>query len=395
MRKVDYWMGISVCFILSIFYRIQKEIVSRKISKETTIKKIMFLEFSEIGSAILAYPAMKKVQETYPDAKLYFWIFNENQDSVRILNIIPKDNIITIKVKNPVALAIDTMRKLWWVRREKIDVVIDMELFSRFSAILSYLSGAKIRVGYYKYKIEEPYRGDLHTHKVIYNPYLHISQNFISLVDSLQARLDEAPLLKKLPMKNKYCLPKIKITNQEMEGIYKKLKIINNMFERRNKIIIMNFGFADKIDIRRWPAEYYLELMQKILGEYNTFIILVGISSTNMKFPNYERCINLIGKTTVKELINLFNISHALVSHDCGIIHIASLTNIYIIAIFGPETPLLYAPLAENKKIFHKGLTCSPCLSAYNHRNSICTDNRCMQAITVDEVYNEIVQMIG
>jgi len=393
-RKIDYWIGIPICFLLSILYRIQKKITPGEITKETRLKKIMFLEFSEIGSAILAYLAMKRAKEIYPDARLYFWIFNGNQNSVRMLNIIPKEDIATIRDRNLLLLFIDTIRKLWQIRKEKIDAVVDMELFSRFSSILSYLSGAKIRIGFYKYKMEGLYRGDMHTHKVMYNPYLHISKNFITLIDSLGARSDDPPLLKKLPAESECCLPKVKISNQEVEDIHKRLEAMDNTFERKNRVIVMNFGFDDKINIRKWPVECYLELIQKILKQHNIFIVLVGAKPTKMIFHENERCINLIGKTTIRELISLFNISHVLISHDSGIIHIASLTDIYIIALFGPETPLLYSPLTENKKILYKGLCCSPCLSAYNYRNSICKDNKCMQSISVDEVYNEIIGRI-
>ena len=90
----------------------------------------------------------------------------------------------------------------------------------------------------------------------------------------------------------------------------------------------------------------------------------------------------------MQELISLFSISKVIVGHDGGLIHLASLTDIFIIALYGPETPLLYEPLSKNKKIIYKKFSCSPCLSAYNHRNSICKNNKCMQAIGVNEVYN-------
>ena len=174
------------------------------------------------------------------------------------------------------------------------------------------------------------------------------------------------------------------------------LRAMSSLLNRESKIIIINLGFNDKIPIRKWPMEHYLELIHRILEKQDTFIVLIGAGSLNASpfFSQYERCINLTGKTTIKELLALFSIASVLISYDCGILHIASTTNIYIIALFGPETPLLYGPLTENKKIFYKNFSCSPCLSAYNHRNSICKNNKCMQAITVDEIYNEVIKEI-
>jgi hypothetical protein len=74
-RKIDYWVGIPACFILSLFCRLEKAISFKGKTKKEGTKKVLFMEFSEMGSAILAYPAMKKARQVYPGAELYFWIF--------------------------------------------------------------------------------------------------------------------------------------------------------------------------------------------------------------------------------------------------------------------------------------------------------------------------------
>jgi len=74
-RKIDYWFGIPICFILSLLYGIQKKFTSRKIDKEIEPKKIMFLQFSEMGSVILAYSAMKKASSKSNTAVIYAFNF--------------------------------------------------------------------------------------------------------------------------------------------------------------------------------------------------------------------------------------------------------------------------------------------------------------------------------
>ena len=195
MRSIDYWVGIPICFVLSVFNMIYSK-VRRRSKRAGKIKKILFLEFSEIGSVILSWPAMNKIKDQYPDSELYFWIFKANQEVLPLLNMIPTDNIITMRHRNFLALIVDIIRNLVKIWKEKIDVVIDMELFSRFSSILTYLTGSPIRVGFYNYCQEGLYRGDLHTHKVSYNPYNHISVNFLSLAYALSSSLDNIPLVK-------------------------------------------------------------------------------------------------------------------------------------------------------------------------------------------------------
>ena len=67
-----------------------------------------------------------------------------------------------------------------------------MEFFARFSAAIAYMTGAARRVGFHVFFGEGPYRGDLMTHRLSFNPYLHTSQTFQILVDALDRDHDRA-----------------------------------------------------------------------------------------------------------------------------------------------------------------------------------------------------------
>lgn len=393
VRFIDYWLGISACLLLSVLNNAVSLFTGKNKARP---KKILFLEFSEMGSAILAYSSISKVKEMYPESELFFWTFSRNQDSVHLLNIMPLRNLIITRDDNLLFLFIDSLSNLRRCRRERIDTIIDMELFSRFSSILSYLSGAKIRVGFHKFSMEGLFRGNLHTHKVMYNPYMHISKNFLSLVSSLSESLQAAPFSKISFADIKTTVPKIKSTEEAQRMIWQRLRELNPRLEKDKgkKIIILNPGINKALPLRGWPIENYINLAEKLLFDNEIFIILIGtkeqvssgiIITQRIKNP---RIIDIMGKTSISELIDLFNISSLLISHDSGATNLASLTDIRILVMFGLETPKLYAPLTDRKVVLYANLACSPCVSAYNHRRSVCTDNECMQAITVDKVYN-------
>ena len=392
-RFIDYWLGIPICLLLSILNN-AKSLFTDK-NKERP-KKILFLEFSEMGSAILAYFSMRKVKEMHPEAELFFWTFRRNRDGVFLLNIMPSKNVIVMRDDNLLFLFIGALLNLWRCRREKIDTIIDMELFSRCSSILSYLSGAKIRVGFHKFSMEGLFRGNLHTHKVMYNPYMHISKNFLSLVSSLNESLQTLPFPKVSFADFKTTVPKIKSTEEAQRMIWNRLKKWNPRLEndKGRKIVILNPGTNKALPLRGWPIENYINLTEKLLVDNEIFIILIGTREQatsgiiiTEKIRN-SRIIDSIGKTSVNELIDLFNVSSLLISHDSGATNLASLTNIHILVMFGLETPELYAPLTDRKVVLYANLACSPCVSAYNHRRSVCNDNICMKAITVDKVYS-------
>ena len=74
----------------------------------------------------------------------------------------------------------DILVVLLRLRRAQIDVAFDLEFFARFSTIITYLSGAKRRVGYYLPKL---WRGDLLTNQIHFNPYRHVTEVFAALLE--------------------------------------------------------------------------------------------------------------------------------------------------------------------------------------------------------------------
>ena len=102
----------------------------------------------------------------------------------------------------------------------------------------------------------------------------------------------------------------------------------------------------------------------------------------------------MAGKTTLRELLVLYCLADVLVTNDSGPAHFATLTSIRVITLFGPETPALFGARTPTARIIWKNLPCSPCVSAYNNRLSTCTNNLCMQEITVEEVFNAVLDAL-
>ena len=401
MRKMDFWLGIPICFILSL-YQILQRIFQRQSTLDRPVKKVLFLELSEIGSTILSYPAMRKVKEFYPESELFFWIFADNQDAVHVLGTVERENVFAVRTNSLGSFCQDILFSLKRIRHEQLDVVVDMELFSRFSSILSFLTGARYRLGFGTFAQEGLYRGDLRTHDVPYNPYQHIAQNYLALIYALKSPPGQVPCVKEpqLPSPASLSLPVIEPNPERKEKLLDLLRAENPQVESCRKKIVIHPGIQDALPLRQWPMENYLNLTRRLSSDPQVMIIYAGVSFEKRDEALYDkligpRAINLIGKTRIPDLIELFNLSDLLISHDGGMIHIASLTPIPIIAIFGPETPALYGPLKTNQTIFYTALSCSPCLTAYNHRVSRCTRNDCVQSVSVKDVYQSAINILN
>ncbi len=389
MRKIDYWVGIPVCFFLSIIHNIGK--LFRGKTRVKSPRKFLFMEISEMGSTIIAYSAMYYIKKKYLGAQLYFLLFKRNKESIDILKIVPQENVITIRDSSFPALTIDTLAAIWKLRRERIDVSFDLELFSRYSAIINYLIGAKARVGFHNFTAEGLYRGNLQTHDVMYNAYYHMSQNFMALAKALEGP-DEIPFLKQAIDKKEVKVPKIISEKRDREAIIKKIQTLNPAINEKKRIILLNPGASKLLPLREWPLQYYKELTKNLLEDKNNFVVITGLIGDKAyaqeicKFAG-DKCLDFTGMTkTLRELIDLYNTADVLVTNDSGPAHFSALSDIRTIVFYGPETPVLYAPLGSNYTALYSGFACSPCVSAYNHRKSPCTNNLCLQVIKPEVV---------
>jgi ADP-heptose:LPS heptosyltransferase len=311
--------------------------------------------------------------------------------------VIPEEKVLTIRHKSPVDFLKDTLTVLWKMRKIRIDTAIDMELFSRATSIITYLSGASRRVGLYKFRMEGLYRGNnLLTHRVQYNVYQHMAYNFLNLVYALEAPSEELPKLKRR-LADLPTVPRLESTEHEKANIWDKLKDIRPELTSADTLIVFNPN-AGLLPIRAWPLEKYVELAKCLSKQDSLYIIVMGIKdaakdAVAITAAIGDRCIDMTNKTAnLREVIDLFNVADVLVTNDSGPAHFASLTPIKNFIFFGPETPELYAPLGEQTFPIFANYSCSPCLNAFNHRNTPCTDSQCVKNIPVQEVYDLIVR---
>lgn len=399
IRFVDRRLGVPLCFVLSCVHGLRKVFSRPRLIKDP--EKILFIELTEMGSMVLAYSLFKKTRDLFPHAELYFCTFKENRHAIDILGIIPEENVITITSKNFISFLLTTITALVKLRMKKVSIAIDMELFARFTAVLSYLSGAKNRVGYFRYYNEGLYRGNFQTHRVTLNPHIHIAHNLLNLIYAVTSPYEDVPLTKKPVEEEDIVIPGLKISESAKKKILTKLEDKNKDINQAERIIILNPNTSEMIPLRRWPLENYIELARLLLKHEGVYIVITGLESEKKDADRVcdavksERCINFAGMTTFSELMDLYSISDILITNDSGPVHFSTMTDIKTFVFFGPETPDLYGPLGESCHVFYSHYSCSPCISAFNHRRSACIDNKCLKAISVMEVYSEVQKLLN
>jgi ADP-heptose:LPS heptosyltransferase len=388
LQRSDRWVGIPLCFAFTAM----RALFGRSMPDcSRPPRNLLVVKLAEQGSTVLAYQALQRAVEIVGRENVYFIAFEENRFILDALGIIPEQNVVVVSVKNLSAFVWSMLSAIRQLRRLKLDASVDMEFFSRGSAALSFLSGAKRRIGFHAFFGAGPYRGDLMTHRLLYNPHLHTSQTFMMLVEAILCDPATLPTFGVTPPMASAELPRFAPAPDELAKIE---KLLHHETGSHPPLILLNPNSSDLLPLRRWPTERYVELARLLLDKYpEIFVAFVGApaeaaaASELVHRVASNRCISLAGKTTLRQLLILYTLAEVLVTNDSGPSHFATLTPIHVVTLFGPETPELFAARTPRNTVLWGNILCSPCVNAYNNRQSPCLNNLCMQSIEVNQVF--------
>jgi ADP-heptose:LPS heptosyltransferase len=396
MRKIDRLAGVPLCAIAAMLVRLRDLIRGRS---PRPVRRILFVELSEMGTTVLAEPAMRKAR-AQTSAALFFVIFTRNVGSLELLGTFPAANIFTISDASIFSLARDTLAFLRWTRRQQIDTVIDLELFSRFTALLTGLAGADRRIGFYRFHGEGLYRGEMLTHRVAYNPHIHVAKNFIALIDALLATAPTVPYTKTLIGDDQIRVEIAPATEQARAQMLSRIRERAAFDPARHRLVLVNPNASELLPHRRWMPDRFAALIGRILMAHDDVIVLITgapeerEAAEQLAAAHGPRAVSFAGHSALSELPALYANAELMVTNDSGPAHFSAALGLPTIVLFGPETPKLYQPLGQSRAIY-AGLACSPCVSAHNHRKTACTDNVCMRAISVDEVFAAVAEVLS
>ena len=396
LQSADTWIGVPLCAVLTLFRRI---VSARPFNWADPPRSLVVVKLAEQGSTVLAYPALKRAVEICGRENVYFVCVEENRFILDVMDVIPKSNVLTISTRSIPLLIRSTLSVLRALRERQLDAAIDMEFLSRASAAVTFLTGASRRVGFHAYFGGGLWRGDLMTHRLVYNPHLHTSDAFLTLIEAAPLDPSNFPMLPLQPGGGSEEPPRFEPSDAELSEARRKLAEKTKTAEPAHEWILINANAADLLPLRRWPEARYVELARRLLAQFpEVCVAFTGAahearsSSLLVSQVDSPRCVSVAGETTLRELLALYSLSEVLVTNDSGPAHFAAMTPIRTVTLFGPESPRLFAARTPRNKVLWAGIACSPCVSAYNNRQSACRDNACMQAIEVEQVFANVCE---
>ena len=395
MRRIDCWLGIPTCAVLTLARRFG-DLVRRR-PKEVEPGPILFIKLAEQGSTVLAASAIRAAIDRAGPENVHFLCFEENRFILDAMDLLPRENVITIRASGLAGTVVNAARALLDLLRRRFDVAIDLEFFARSTAAISYLSGAGRRIGLHAGPDEGPWRGDLLTHRLRYTPHLHTTALFRLHVEAIDADPALLPTFDVVPPDADESTPPIAASIEEeveVRRILDQTAGVDTSSPDAGPLVLLNANCSDLLPLRAWPRDRYVDLARRLLAHDPS--LRIGFTGAPAEAEGAEmlvreigdeRCFLLAGRTTLRQLIVLYGLADLLVTNDSGPAHFASLTSIDVVTLFGPEHPRLFAALGPRNHVLYAGLACSPCVSALNNRTTSCRDNKCMQSISVEEVF--------
>lgn len=348
-------------------------------------RRILCIKFWGIGSLQMLTPAARHLREAHPEARIELLTLSGNAAFARGLE--QYDAIHTLDVeaaRGPrgwITLAVRIAALVAQLRRARFDVVYDFEFFTRFSALVTLATGAPRTHGYAAPNV---WRGAFHAHTVPFNRYWHVARNFRALAGGEDGSEVVAGDLAPFHVARE-------------DELRLETRLAHAGLAPGRDFVVVNPNAGSLSLERRWPAPNFAALARALVREDGLPVVFVGAPNEIEYVREIVRSageqphghlVDLSGKLTIGELAALLARAACVVTNDSGPMHVTAALGTPLVALFGPETPVMYGPLGTDAVALWKPPACSPCINVHDNKVSNCIHGRpeCLVGIEVDEV---------
>ena len=308
---------------------------------KSEVKKILLVTLSNLGDVVLTLPVLQSLRSAYPKAEMHVMAgpgaAMAFESDKRIARFIPYK-------KKTFA---EKWQLLQQVRGERYDIIVDLR-----RSLIGFLGAAGKR-----------------------NRYLDLpSQKMHRRARHLRALRGIAP-----------------VSNEE-SFLKNAASPVRSLTSAGQAVVVAAVG--SKSDIKKWPAEHYARLLDRLASERSCRIILVGDGNDCADAEKVKKFMNspsedLTGHTDWTQLVTVIAQASLVVTNDSAPLHIADSLKVPVLALFGPTDPGKYGPRSGRSLSVSRKIFCSPCEKAqcrFNHE--------CLKELSPDEVYAKAIQVL-
>ncbi|MEN6414736.1 MAG: glycosyltransferase family 9 protein [Veillonellales bacterium] len=324
------------------------------------VKKIAVFQRASLGDTLLATPTLRAIKETCPNSRTVILAKPAAKD---ILDGHPLVDDLLLYKKGDSVFPI--IKKIW---RADLALVLDSHYRSSFFA---WLARIPVRVG------RSPVNKSFLTHQVTGTPNCDTYEVENTLAVARFAGIDT---------KN-YQLEMAPVRSHEKEKVHQLLQRTGVKDSDKNFVILAPYSLSD---IKDWPSSNYQKVIE-FLRIHGYIPIIVSGRENRERADELKGAINFAGRMNLRETTYLISLSQLVICGCTSVLHLAATTHTPQIALYGPTTPVQWAPRTRCI-VISKFLDCSPCYGTV----AVCPKGKmCIESIEVDEVLSAICKVLN
>jgi ADP-heptose:LPS heptosyltransferase len=400
MRRVDSLVGNAICSVLAVGKKLRRPFSSPR--DTGTYRKICVMKFFGMGSIVVATPSLKALRDQFPGAEIHFVTFKQNKELLEILGLTDRHHFVD--TSSTQAFVSSTLKVARDLRREGIDLVIDLEFYAKFPLVLASLGAVPKKAGFYLNP--EPWRRELLDVPGWYNHYFHTKDIFLSLVYLLAK--DDYYYVDFAEFSAKYTYPRITPGDEQVASV--RAKLARHGVSVNSRLFVINPNTSPELapEARKWPAERYGELARQLLADHpEAHVAFIGTKGEKAYVDAVAatardpRAFGFAGEVNLRELLALFSVTDVLVSNDSGPMHLACLVDTPVVGLFFADTPTLFAPIGSKTASVAPSLYSMPLFTVYNGKDVVVgrttevVRNIAACTVSVDTVMSEARKLIA
>ncbi|MBI4310132.1 MAG: glycosyltransferase family 9 protein [Candidatus Omnitrophica bacterium] len=349
------------------------------------MNKILLINSFGIGDVLFTTPVISNLRRACPNARIVYIgnrrtaQFLEHNPKIDRVLVYERDEFYAAYQRNPIAFFREWLDFIREIKTEQFDGVFDFSLNSTFG-FLGWWCGIPKRIGY-----DYRGRGRFLTRKIILEGYegRHVIEYYLDLLR--HAGIDVIDTRMELP-----------VTAQDEEWARQWFKGQGIDFNKTLVAVVPGGGasWGAQAKNKRWPAEKYADLTDKIIADSGAAVILMGDAGEERLCQEIARLAHLplysaAGQTTLMQMAALLGRCRLAIVNDGGPLHVAVAAGIKTVSIFGPVDAAVYGPYPlEGHRVVYKGLACQPCYRRF--RQAQCGHLSCLRDLSVEDVYRKV-----
>ena len=383
----DRVIAIPIAFLFNVAARILGKVMRRDHTiTSSNVDRIVVAKLIGMGSILQATPLLKALKQHYPRAIVTFVTMQANRELLTRLSCV--DEIIVLDDRNVFVMTVTTMRAVAALFRQRADLYFDLEVYSAFSSLLALSAATRNRIGFYRHSVN--FKRGIYTHLVYFNTRMSIRQLYLQLGRVAGVPAGQSDLIG--PIRVDYSAKASVLRFLEKSSLSQQ----SGPFP----YIVVNPNASDLLLERRWPSEYFIETLSRLV-DLGHHVALIGMKSElpyvqslfDRLTPEVQsKVVNTAGHLNLGELLALLDGAACVLTNDTGPMHMSIALQRPTVCLFGPANPEHYGQELDYVEIFYSQVFCSPCL--YEADEPPCHGNNvCMRQIQPDAVIRAVLRL--